>query len=365
MDIDNEFRSLIPPLTAEEYQGLEQSIIAEGCRDALVTWQGTLIDGHNRHEICNRHNIPYKTVEKMFNNREKVKEWIILNQFSRRNLSAYDRSVLALKLKELFAERAKENQGERIDLKINIPQKSEECKVKVRENETNVKLANIAGVSHDTIAKVQKIEEKAPVEVKQKIKDGELSINKAYTYIKRQEIKEKVKKIEPPKGKYRIIYADPPWQYADKRDSGDGGAEDHYTTMSIDELCKLPIKSIADDNAILFMWATSPLLQESFKVLEAWGFKYKTSFVWDKVKHCMGHYNSVRHELLLVCTRGSCLPDNKKLYDSVLSIERSGKHSEKPEEFRHIIDDLYTYGNRIELFSRKTVDGWEVWGNQI
>jgi N6-adenosine-specific RNA methylase IME4 len=113
------------------------------------------------------------------------------------------------------------------------------------------------------------------------------------------------------------------------------------------------------------MWVTSPLLEDSFKVINAWGFKYKTSFVWDKVKHNMGHYNSVRHEFLLICTRGSCTPDNKKLYDSVVEVERSDKHSEKPEEFRKIIDYLYTHGKRIELFSRKKVDNWEVWGNQI
>jgi len=99
-----------------------------------------------------------------------------------------------------------------------------------------------------------------------------------------------------------------------------------------------------------------------FEVIEAWGFKYKTSFVWDKIKHNMGHYNSVRHEFLLVCTKGSCLPDNKKLFDSVLSIEKT-EHSNKPEEFRNIIDTLYIYGNRIELFARQKVDGWDSWGN--
>ena len=95
-----------------------------------------------------------------------------------------------------------------------------------------------------------------------------------------------------------------------------------------------------------------------------WDFKYKTSFVWDKIKHNFGYYNSVRHELLLVCTKGSCTPDNSKLFDSVQSIGRKA-HSEKPEEFREIIDTLYTRGKKIELFSRKTVKGWDVWGNQV
>jgi N6-adenosine-specific RNA methylase IME4 len=167
-----------------------------------------------------------------------------------------------------------------------------------------------------------------------------------------------------PDDKYRIIYADPPWQYGNSGLDDYGHAERHYPTMSIAELCNMPVSSMAAKDSVLFLWVTSPLLEEAFKVINSWGFKYKTSFVWDKVKHNFGHYNSVRHELLLVCTRGSCTPDTPKLYDSVQSIERSEKHSEKPEEFRAIIDELYTHGRRIELFAREKTEGWEVWGNE-
>lgn len=172
-------------------------------------------------------------------------------------------------------------------------------------------------------------------------------------------------KIDAPKitGKYRVIYADPPWKYNDRLVDGYGPAEFHYPTLTIDELCALPVKELSEDDAVLFLWVTSPLLENSFRIIHAWGFEYKTSFVWDKQLHNMGHYNSVRHEFLLVCTRGSCTPDNMKLFDSVQSIERK-EHSEKPEEFRQIIEALYTHGDRIELFARKKSDGWETWGNE-
>ena len=161
--------------------------------------------------------------------------------------------------------------------------------------------------------------------------------------------------------KYRVIYADPPWSYGDKQDTEKlGGAVKHYPTMSIEELCNLPIP--AEDNAVLFMWVTSPLLEECFEVINAWGFKYKSSFVWDKVAHNMGHYNSVRHEFLLICTKGSCTPDIPKLFDSVVSIERT-EHSRKPPEFREMIDTLYPAGGRLELFAREETEGWDVWGN--
>jgi N6-adenosine-specific RNA methylase IME4 len=164
------------------------------------------------------------------------------------------------------------------------------------------------------------------------------------------------------KNKYRVIYADPPWAYGDPR-SGQGttGATDHYPTMPLKEICALPVKDITEDSAVLFLWVTSPLLEESFEVIKAWGFKYKSSFVWDKIGHNMGHYNSVRHEFLLICTKGSCTPDNVKLFDSVQSIEKT-EHSRKPEEFRKIINTLYQAGNRIELFSRKQAEKWDSWG---
>jgi N6-adenosine-specific RNA methylase IME4 len=140
--------------------------------------------------------------------------------------------------------------------------------------------------------------------------------------------------------------------------------EDHYPTMPVSEICKLPVSDLALDNAVLFLWATSPILDESFGVIRAWGFKYKAFFVWDKVKHNMGHYNSVRAEILLVAVRGSCQPDESKLFDSVQTIERSD-HSTKPEKFREIIQTLYPYGPRVELFARQEREGWVTYGNQL
>lgn len=164
--------------------------------------------------------------------------------------------------------------------------------------------------------------------------------------------------------KYKIIYADPPWKYGDELIEGYGAATHHYPTMSIKELCDLPVKERATENSVLFLWVTSPLLKECFPVICAWGFEYKTAFIWDKIKHNYGHYNSVRHELLLICTRGSCLPQNNELIDSVVSIERNDNHSEKPKEFRELINKMYPQGKRIELFARTKPDGWDVWGDE-
>ena len=197
MKIDNEFENLIPALTADEYNELEKSILNEGCRDALVTWNGTLIDGHNRYEICTRHGLPYNTVERVFLCRDDVIEWIIRNQFGRRNLPAYERARLALRLKPVIAERAKEQQGKRAD----ISQNSVES---YRPIDTQKEIAKTAGVSHDTIARVEIIEREAPTPIIEASRRGDISVNMAHYITKmpepdRAEITERIEHGEKPR----------------------------------------------------------------------------------------------------------------------------------------------------------------------
>lgn len=193
------------------------------------------------------------------------------------------------------------------------------------------------------------------------------NVSKAFRAVKRAEVVKRV--AELPSDKFRVIYADPPWKYGSTFATSDelGGlaAENNYPTLSIAELSALPVKDIADENAVLFLWVTSPLLFECVPMVAAWGFQYKSSFVWDKGRGMPGNYNHVRHELLLVCTRGSCVPDINERPPSVQSIKRDGRHSEKPEDFRQLIDRLYPHGKRIEMFARKKSKGWEAWGNEF
>lgn len=193
MVIDEEFKKLIPPLSEEEFQQLEKNCCEYGIRDALVVgvFPGSngevLVDGHNRYKIAQKCNLSFTQKRIDFASREKAIEWIILNQFGRRNLSAYDRSVLVLRLKPIVAERAKEKQSETLKQNITVNQKSDERK----EFNTAKELAKVAGVSHDTIHKVEVIQEKAPEEIKQKVKSGELSINQAHKQIINKLVKPK------------------------------------------------------------------------------------------------------------------------------------------------------------------------------
>ena len=200
-----------------------------------------------------------------------------------------------------------------------------------------------------------------PEATREAIAQREVTLSQARREVKAKEV---TKRVSLPNAKYRVLYADPPWSYNDKADAGAvqaGGAERHYPSMSIAELCALPIPALCEPDAVLFLWVTSPLLFESAAVIKAWNFSYRASFIWDKVKHNMGHYNSVRHEFLLICVRGSCQPDVVKLFNSVVSEERT-THSKKPETFRTMIDTLYPLGKRLELFARGAAPGWDTYG---
>lgn len=168
-----------------------------------------------------------------------------------------------------------------------------------------------------------------------------------------------------PEGQYRILYADPPWSYNDQRLAtvSGGGAVAQYSPMATDRICSLAVPAIALGDSVLFLWATSPLLPDALRVMDAWGFTYKASFVWDKERGFNGHYNDVRHELLLVGIRGKCQPQVEKLPPSVIT-EKKTKHSAKPATFREIINSLYPHGPRVELFAREAPEGWDVWGNE-
>ena len=192
--------------------------------------------------------------------------------------------------------------------------------------------------------------------------------------------------------KYHIIYCDPPWSYRDKKKSGRTkcGAENHYPTLTLEELKRLPIQNICEDNCVLYMWVTFPMLKEGLELIEAWGFEYKTlGFDWTKLNsdgsiwHGVGAYSKSNNEICLFATKGNVgrlmRDENGKeiVFDpkEKLSVRSNnvscnvqavrGKHSEKPEEVRRRIEELWGNVSRVELFARKKVEGWDSIGFDI
>lgn len=206
LKIDHEFKILIPSPTAEEYRELEQKILTEGFDSktygAIVTWNDFVIDGHNRYEICTNNNIPFVTESKIFNSREEVKEWIIRNQFARRNIDTYTRTKLALQLESLIKAKAKENQK----LSEGRGEKGLPPVANLKPVHTDIELAKIAGVSHNTIKFARVVENQATPEQKQSLESGEKKIKTVYKEIKAKE-EPKIEPIKPNESKKNYVEA--------------------------------------------------------------------------------------------------------------------------------------------------------------
>ena len=177
--------------------------------------------------------------------------------------------------------------------------------------------------------------------------------------------------IPLPNNKYSIIYADPPWCYKDKSKSHGGGAESHYQCMDLKDICDLPIKDISDDNSVLFLWITMPMLPEGLEVIKSWGFKYKTcAFTWVKVNKDnsiymgMGRYTRANAEICLLATKGKGLTRINFGIKNTHTHKRLS-HSEKPNLFRELIVSLFGDLPKIELFARQKYKNWDYWGNEI
>lgn len=205
--IDPEFRDLIPPLSADEKSQLLANVLRDGCRDPLVVWlnHGTLLDGHHRYEICEANGLEYEIVEKSFADKNAAQQWIIKNQFGRRNITPMMRAELAIKLQPLIAEKAakrkSDNGGDKTRPEVvTLPPPVEKSK-------TRAELAKLAGIGERTLDKAKVVLEKATPEVVQKVRSGEMKINTAYRQIVSPETPQGVpfdpKKIESVLTSYR------------------------------------------------------------------------------------------------------------------------------------------------------------------
>jgi N6-adenosine-specific RNA methylase IME4 len=374
--INEDFKRLIPALTQEEYKQLEDNILKEGIREKIITWDGYIIDGHNRYEIAQKWGLDCQSESMHFKDENAVFEWMILNQFGRRNLSNYQRSVLALKLEEVFREKADANLKESGKNFGKGCQKSDKPIEKV---DTKKELAKVANVSHDTIAKVKHIEAKAPEEIKEKLRSGEVSINQVYQEIKKEEKKaERIELIEQQiedieqgklpelKGLFNVISVDPPWPYEGESkkttsfDSVGRRVANPYPEMSITDIKKIEMPLMED--SVVLLWTTHKFLPDAFEILKDWGMDYKATLVWNKEKIGMGAWFRMQCEFCLVGIKGKPYWENTTFRDILNEPRR--EHSRKPDSFFEMIEQI-TKGRRLEYFSREKRTGWEVFGNDI
>ena len=360
--IKEEFKSLLPPLTSEEYKILEESLLVERCREPLIIWNDILVDGHNRYEICQRHGIQFRTTELEADNIEDVKIWIIDNQKGRRNLTDGWKYELAQARKEILLKLGKETQGMRTDLLSTIDKKLD-------PHNTRNEIAEDLGWSTGKVAMADKVWRDASAEIKEQVKSGELSINEVYKEIRKEDkIKERKKQIQEIKekiafenntieDKYDVISIDPPWNYDTKYDPETRRGIIPYPGMATDEIAKieLPLK----DNAVVFLWTTHAFIRDAFRLIDIWGLEYKAIITWDKEIMGIGVNIRMQCEFCLLCTKGKPLIEGSSERDIIRESRR--EHSRKPESFYLMVERMTT-GRRLDYFARQKRENWDVYG---
>ena len=362
---------LLPALPADEYDRLKSSIQAHGQLVPIeVDESGSVLDGHHRLRICKELGVVPKVVVRAgLAEHEKRLHAVELNM-TRRHLTDVQKVMIGQLIEPDIAERARLR---RLANLVGVPKGTDEWEnFPTREGRARDEVALQVGIGEGrTYENHRKVLEKAQTfapELLKKAADGEINMRELSKEVRTQERRAKAKEIaaQPTPEltaltEFDLIYVDPPWRY-EHVETADRAIENHYPTMSADELQAMQVP--AGDDCVIFMWATSPKLHEALALMTAWGFDYRTCMVWVKDKIGMGYYARQRHELLLIGRKGTMpVPDPENRPDSVVSAPRT-QHSAKPHEFYSLLERMYPGRTKVELFARNPRDGWAAWGNQ-
>jgi len=372
--------NIFPLMGERELSELARDIQANGLREPIWLHEdGRIIDGRNRYLACERVGVEpdYRT----WDGQGSLVAFVVSLNLHRRHLDESQRALVAARIANLGEGRpdkttaiAAVSQSDASDL-LNVSVDSLQRAKRVLDDGATelVQAVERGDVAVSTAAVVSELPK---AEQRQIIARGESEILKAAKEIRSQRLEERrqerVEKLaDISRGsaplitgrRYPLVYADPPWKY-EHIETESRAIENQYPTMELDDICALPLADVTTDDAVLFLWATSPKLAEAMRVIESWGFNYRTSMVWVKDQIGMGYYARQQHELLLIATKGqppTPAPSNRPA--SVLKAPRTA-HSAKPVEFYELIERMYPEFSKLEMFARAPRDGWDAWGNQ-
>jgi N6-adenosine-specific RNA methylase IME4 len=373
--------NLFPLIEGAEFDELVADIKAHGLRQPIYTLDGKILDGRNRYRACLKAGVQHRIMP--YQGKDPL-AFVISSNLHRRHLSESQRAMVAAKLANLGhgGNRSKSPIG---DLKVsqtaaadmlNVGKRSVERATEVRDHgapelqqavergEVSVTAAaDVAALPQEQQTEIVARGEREILLASKEIRGRRAEKRRAERIERIAEISKSNKALDIEK-KYPVILADPPWYFEPY--SGNGRAFP-YPTMTIEEICALPVRDIAYDDSILFLWTASSHLQLAFRVMEAWGFRYSTNAVWTK-SDCapgLGHVFRQQHEMLLVARCGELPnPPPNVRPSSIISAPRR-EHSRKPDEAYELIERMYPELPKIELFARNSRPGWAVWGNEV
>lgn len=382
--IDPSFAAGLP--RPDNLDGIREDIRERGVLvPLLVTQDGLLLDGHTRLEIATElghQSVPVIRVEV-----DAAETWprtvaLALN-LHRRHLNVAQRVALGTSLEKIERALARKRQVEgaragariRHEMPLALGEPEAEAQSSRRPDRATARVAAQIGVSRNTYEKTRAILERGAQDVRNRLLTGDLSVGAAYTKLRRAEVKARAesesKGLEPglyaeftkvPVGRYRCLLADPPWDYQDK--GCNGAATAHYPTLSADDLAHLDLARLAHpEGCHLWLWTTWPMLRDGTTqhVLDAWGFRWVSEFVWVKDRPGTGRWLRSITEVCILALRGE-LP---LLVDDVAGIVHAARaqHSQKPSAARSLVERC-SPGPRLELFARNVPSEWDAWGNE-
>lgn len=363
-------KELFGDLPPSEYGNLKEDIDSRGIQDPLHVVERNkkyiVVSGHQRKEISKelKRDVPC-IIRDDLKEDWQIEEQLIKDNFLRRHLKDWQIPKIAKHILEIEKKRAIErmSRGGKKGAKDFTPLID---KKKPKKRATDEVAKHFNKVSGRQLEKMLFVDDKASKDIKEKWKQGEITTHQAYTKTIRLEENKQVEqqKVDRPlpEGLYSVILADPPWR-SDFSPTTGKRVQRHYPTMSLEEIKGLEIPST--DDAMLFLWTTAPMNKKALDVMEAWGFDYRSQFVWDKEIIGTGFYVRGQHELLLLGKKGKglALPKPNDRHSSVIRKKRYG-HSKKPDIVYEIIERMYPNQKYVELFARDKRKGWVSWSNE-
>lgn len=359
----HEVVSLFPRMADEEYKDLVQSVREKGLLEPIWTYQGKIVDGRHRYRACQEAGVSPRFRE--WDGNGSLVTFVVTLNLKRRHLNQSQKAAIAADMLPMLEAEAKKRQialaGSRGTAVVDdLSQKIDQGGGRATEH-----AATIVGTNRQYVSDFKAIAQKAP-DLADRVRNGETNLSQAVRQLKQRELREQARVIDEappplPTGRFRVIEADPPWGL-EANEGKSGGHQ--YPTMTTDELCAMGAEVLerAEGDCHLYLWAINPMLPEAFRVMEAWGFTYKTTITWVKTDGIgTGHYYRGTTEHVLFGVRGK-LDTLHKDQPTHFEAPRS-RHSAKPDEFYGIVERM-SMGPRMRLFARSQRPGWVSWGDQ-
>lgn len=361
---------LFPMMTDSEIKDLGADIKANGQNRPILVLDGLILDGRNRYEACKRAGVE-----------PKLQTWagpsptamVLSENLRRRHLTVDQRALIAMEALAMFTAEAKVRQraaGGDLRSADRLPPRGgkRSAEPAARSPTAAEQAAQTTGVSARSVERARRVQVAQP-KILDRVRSGEITLKQAEKAVVKSERLKEVLAYQPPKGRFSVIVADPPWRYEDQLDGSDaarGGLQ--YPTMSPEEICAMNVgEALAAPDCALWLWVTNAHLIDgtAYGVLSAWGFAPKTMLTWVKDRWGAGRYLRNQTEHCILAIRGRPMVTGER-QSTVLNAPRRG-HSEKPSEAFTVFAAVTpsTPQARLELFARQPRQGWITSGSEI